>query len=422
MNFGNYRLKNSCRYCRRPFSLFLFALILPFFWVAADSGITWAKNRPSPVLEPVEAAQRPVFGDDLDFAGLEKAIQGNLAYYRKLPPAREFFFGRDTYTVDHMIRSMQRFLTFINSRPSQKELTLFIDQNYRVYAYIKDKAVHDVLFTGYYEPLLYGSLKQTEMFRYPVYSRPDDLVTFDKDDVSTKKAGISGIGRYDGAAAVPYYTRQEISEMAPSSMNAVPIAWVDDPVALFFLQIQGSGKISLDTGRIINVHYHLSNGHPYKSIGKYLIDKKKLSKETVSMQSIRKYLNDHPDEMEDIFNYNPRYIFFETMENGPKGCFNIELTPGRSLALDRQIAPAGALVFVQSQKPAVDGAGSISQWVPFSRFFLNQDTGSAIKGPGRADIFWGNGSYAELAAGHMKHPGQLYLLVLKPGIDGEKTE
>lgn len=422
MNFTDHCVENRCGFCRSPYIAFVALLMLTVFWFAANLGITWAQNPPFPVLKQVEMAQHPVFDDDLDFAGLEKAIQGNLAYYRKLPPAREFPFGRDTYAADHMIRSLQRFLTFIDSRPSQQELKGFIDRNYRVYAYIKDAAVNDVLFTGYYEPMLCGSLKPTEIFRYPVYSRPDDLVIFDKGDVSTKGAGNSGIGRYDGEAVVPYYTRQQISEMAPSSMNATPIAWVNDPVALFFLQIQGSGKISLDTGGIINVHYHLSNGHPYKSIGKYLIDKKKLSRKTVSMQMIRKYLNDHPDEMEDIFNYNPRYIFFETMENGPKGCFNIELTPGRSLALDRQIAPAGALVFVQSQKPAVDASGNIRGWVAFSRFFLNQDTGSAIKGPGRADVFWGNGPYAELAAGHMKHPGQLYFLVLKPGIDGEKIE
>lgn len=132
------------------------------------------------------------------------------------------------------------------------------------------------------------------------------------------------------------------------------------------------------------------------------------------MQSIREYLNAHPEERNEIFNYNPRYIFFETVEKGPVGCFNIELTPGRSIALDRRTAPAGALVFVQTQKPELDASGKISQWARFSRFFLNQDTGSAIQGSERADIFWGNGHYAELAAGYMKHPGNLYFLVLKP--------
>jgi len=209
--------------------------------------------------------------------------------------------------------------------------------------------------------------------------------------------------------------------MGISGINASVITWVNDPVALFFLQIQGSGKIRLEDGchekvRTINVHYNISNGHPYKSIGKYLIDNKKLSKETVSMQSIREYLNTHPDEVDDIFNYNPRYIFFEIVEKGPVGCFNLELIPGRSVALDRQIAPAGALVFTQTEKPEVNTAGKIQTWVRFSRFLLNQDTGSAIKGPGRADIFWGNGPYAELAAGYMKHPGQVYYLVLKPGL------
>jgi membrane-bound lytic murein transglycosylase A len=204
--------------------------------------------------------------------------------------------------------------------------------------------------------------------------------------------------------------------MAAEAFPAPVIAWVNDPVALFFLQIQGSGKIRFQDGETINVHYLISNGHPYQSIGKTLIDMGKLVKEKVSMQSIRKYLEDHPNEQEAIFNTNPRYVFFETTEKEPVGCYGIELTPGRALALDRSAFPAGALAFVQAEKPVVGDAGDIIAWTAFSRFFLNQDTGSAIKGPGRADIFWGNGSYAELAAGYLKHPGRLFFLVLKPWI------
>jgi membrane-bound lytic murein transglycosylase A len=363
------------------------------------------------VLKVVPVFERPSFGDDLDFANLKESISGSIAYYQKLPPARQFSFGKDTFTADYLTRSLERFLSFIEKKPSQKELNAFIDQYYQVYAYMQNSRVQSVLFTGYYEPLLYGSAKQTETFMYPVYSRPDDLVTFDRSGGGKKKAEI---GRKEGDNVVPYYTRQQIEEKGSSGINASPIAWVNDLVALFFLQIQGSGKISLENGNMINVHYQISNGHPYKSIGKYLIDKKKLSKETVSMQSIREYLNTHPDEVDDIFNYNPRYIFFEIVEKGPLGCLNIELTPGRSVALDRQVAPAGALVFIQTEKPGVDSSGKIQTWKKFSRFLLNQDTGSAIKGPGRADIFWGNGPYAELAAGYMKHPGYLYYLVLKP--------
>jgi len=394
--------------------LFLLPLVFAALLIPAAPAILFAESGTSPALKLVDVSGHPLFEDDLDFTNLAKAVRGSIAYYRKLPAAKQFVWGGETYTAAHMLRSMQRFLAFIERQPSQKALSTFIDHYYYVYAYPGNGAENPVLFTGYYEPLLNGSLDRTGEFRYPVYARPDDLVTFDGSDLSGKSAGTE-VGRYDGKTIVPYYNRRQIMEMGFPGISARPIAWVSDPVALFFLHIQGSGKIRFEDNRIINVHYQVSNGHPYKSIGKYLIDKKKLSKESVSMQSIREYLNTHPNEVNEIFNYNPRYIFFETVEKGPVGCFNIELTPGRSVALDRQTAPAGALVFVQTQKPELDASGKISQWVRFSRFFLNQDTGNAIKGPGRADIFWGNGDYAELAAGYMKHPGQLYFLVLKPG-------
>ena len=183
---------------------------------------------------------------------------------------------------------------------------------------------------------------------------------------------------------------------------------------VFFLQIQGSGKVYLDDGDVINVHYHTTNGQPYRSIGKLLIDEEKITVEEMSMQKIREYLNNHPEEMDGVFNYNPSYVFFKIEPEGPLGNINVKLTPGRSIALDRFIFPKGALVFIQTEKPVVDSAGQIHRWQPFSRFALNQDTGGAIRGPGRADLFWGNGPYAEIAAGHMKHTGKLFFLVLKP--------
>ncbi|MBC2717392.1 MAG: murein transglycosylase [Desulfobacteraceae bacterium] len=408
------RFSGASAFCKRISILSLLAVIFSIFFIAAVPAKSSAESQSQPVFKVVPVSERPFFEDDLDFGQLEEAISGSIAYYQKLPAAKQFFFGKDTFSAGHLIRSLKRFQAFIKRKPSQKELSAFIDQHYHVYAHMKNGAAKPVLFTGYYEPLLHGSLNQTEAFRYPVYQRPGDLVTLDLSDFSDGCSEKMVIGRNDGNTIVPYYSRQQIEAMAIPGISALPIAWVNDPVDLFFLQIQGSGKIRLENGTMINVHYQISNGHPYKSIGKYLIDKKKLSKEKVSMQSIREYLNAHPDEVDEIFNYNPRYIFFETVEKGPIGCFNIELTPGRSVALDRQTAPAGALVFIQAEKPKVNTSDKIQAWVRFSRFLLNQDTGSAIKGSGRADIFWGSGTYAELAAGYMKHPGQLYFLVLKP--------
>jgi membrane-bound lytic murein transglycosylase A len=233
---------------------------------------------------------------------------------------------------------------------------------------------------------------------------------------SPKYKGEKITGRVAGKTVVPYYNRNEIANSKVLEGRARKLAWIKDPVDLFFLQIQGSGKIYLDNGNTINVHYNDTNGHPYRSIGKLLLDEGKISREEMSMQKIREYLHSHPEEAENILNYNPSYVFFKIEKDGPLGCLNVKLTPGRSIALDRRIFPLPALTFVETQKPLINAAGQIHAWTNFGRFVLSQDTGGAIRGPGRADLYWGSGSYAEIAAGHMQHPGRLYFLILKPEV------
>ncbi len=358
----------------------------------------------------------PIFADDLDFADLEAAVAGSLAWYRRMPPDAVIAFGSDTYTAGHMADSLEQFLRLIETGPTPDRLHEAILRNFHVYGFYEDDRPREVLFTGYYEPLLRGSMKPDTTFRYPLYGRPEDLVTINLSEFSSDLPKETLVGRYTGQAVVPYFSRQEIDGAGALAGRADPIAWVDDPVDLFFLHVQGSGRIGLDNVETRHVHFHISNGLPYRSIGKYLIDKGKIHREDVSMQSIRAYLRAHPDEMRQILDYNPRYVFFQTRDHGPKGCFAIELTPGRSIALDRKLFPPAALVFIRTQKPVTAEDGTIREWVDFSRFDVNQDTGSAIIGPGRADIFWGHGPYAETAAGHMKHPGQLFFLTAKPPI------
>ncbi|MGD9411544.1 MAG: MltA domain-containing protein, partial [Desulfobacterales bacterium] len=271
----------------------------------------------------------------------------------------------------------------------------------------------EVLFTGYYEPHLSGRLYQDDVYRYPIYALPDDLIKIDLSAFGEKYGRESIVGRYTGQTVVPYYDRKEIDEEDALVGKAEPLAWVKDPVDVFFLQIQGSGKIFLDTGAVINVHYHGTNGRPYRSIGRLLIEEQKIPKEEMSMQKIRSYLQAHPEEMAPVLNHNPSYVFFKLESEGPLGYINVLLTPGRSIALDKRIFPPAALAYIHTKKPVVNGAGQIDSWTDCNRFVLNQDTGGAIRGPGRADLFWGNGPYAEIAAGHMAHRGRLYFLILK---------
>ena len=372
------------------------------------------KTSKETAMEAVSSWSYPDFSDDMLFSGLEHSILKSLSYLHKIPADREFVFGQDRYSTDHMIVSLQEFLDFIQTQPSRQDLNEFIQSNYRVYRSVGRDGWGEVLYTGYYEPHLRGSLIRAEEYQFPIYSRPDDLIAIDLSLFDEKYAGKRIIGRYSEQTVVPYHERSEIDTDGALEGKAEVLAWVSDPVDIFFLQIQGSGKVFLDNGEFINVHYHTTNGQPYRSIGKLLIDEEKISVEEMSMQKIRQYLHTHPEEMDAVLNHNPSYVFFKIESDGPLGNINVKLTPGRSIALDRYIFPPAALTFIQTQKPVVDAAGQIHSWQPFSRFALNQDTGGAIRGPGRADLFWGNGPYAEIAAGHLKHTGELYFLVLEP--------
>ena len=356
----------------------------------------------------------PDFSDDLELDGLEHSILKSLVYLQRVPVDRTYQFGKDRFEAAHLIKSLQVFLDFIRTNPSNRELKKFIRSNYIVYQSVGRDQKGEVLFTGYYEPHLSGRLYRDEEYRYPIYALPNDLIEIDLSAFNEKYDGESIVGRYTGKTVVPYYDRQQIDEEDALVGKAEPLAWVKDPVDVFFLQIQGSGKIFLDTGEVINVHYHGTNGRPYRSIGRLLIEEQKIPKEEMSMQKIRSYLRAHPEEMAPVLNHNPSYVFFKLEPEGPLGYINVLLTPGRSIALDKRIFPAAALAYIRTKKPVVNAAGNIDSWIDCNRFVLNQDTGGAIRGPGRADLFWGNGPYAEIAAGHLAHTGKLYFMILKP--------
>jgi membrane-bound lytic murein transglycosylase A len=369
---------------------------------------------PRPALVRLAPGSYPAFSDDLHYDGILHAIDRSLEYLRRLPPDRRFRFGEDEYDREHLVRSLEAFAAFVRGQPDTKALNDYLRSHFRAYAAGGRPPDGEVLFTGYYEPLLKGREAPDSRFRWPVYARPDDLVTANLGDFSQRYEGERIVGRVSGGRFEPYFERSAIDGRGALSGRADVLAWVDDPVDLFFLHIQGSGKIFLPSGRTLNVHYHVTNGRPYRSIGKLLIDEGKIPREEMSMQAIREYLARHPEERERIFFENPSYVFFEQEDRGPLGSIEVLLTPGRSLATDRRLFPPAALAFIQTSKPLADGNGAIRSWDPMARFVLNQDTGGAIKGPGRADLFWGNGPYARLAAGHMQHPGKLVFLVLDP--------
>ena len=378
------------------------------------------RKRPPEIKETalirIDSSEYPDFFDDMDYDGLENCILGSIAYLNRVPPTKTFRFGQEVFNTTHMIRSLEYFLCFIQTKPLKNKLIQYIKENYLIYTTVGSDTPEQVLFTGYFEPVLQGSLNKDTEYQFPIYARPDDLTTIDLSLFSQQFKGETIVGRYVNQSVVPYYDRKEIEYERLLEGKVQEIAWLKDRLDLFFLQIQGSGKIYLDNGEIINVHYHGANGRPYRSIGKLLVDEGKISLEEISMQKILDYLRNHPEEIETVLNYNPSYVFFKVEEDGPLGSLEVKLTPGRSIALDSRLFPPAGLAFIETKKPLINGDGTINKWMAFSRFVLNQDTGGAIRGPSRADLFWGNGPYAEIAAGHMQEPGKLYFLILKPDI------
>jgi membrane-bound lytic murein transglycosylase A len=276
-----------------------------------------------------------------------------------------------------------------------------------------------MILTGYYEPVLEGSLQPGVEFGWPIYPVPSDLLLIELDRFDGHKFhGERLVGRLEKNFVVPYYSRSEIDGKKVLEKHAAhpttPLVWLRDPVDCFFLHIQGSGVIRLNPdGPKIRVGYAGSNGRPYHSIGKDLIESGAISPDRMSMQAIGEYLRSHPDSENDIMWKNESYVFFKWVSQGPLGSLEIVLTTGRSIAADPNFHPPCAPAFLVSEKPVYDSSGKILRWERFGRWVLNQDTGGAIKGPGRVDLFCGTGEAAERIAGPMKQRAELYYFIKK---------
>ncbi|HKI51433.1 MAG TPA: MltA domain-containing protein [Geothermobacteraceae bacterium] len=266
------------------------------------------------------------------------------------------------------------------------------------------------LLTGYYVPDLNASRTRTDVYRYPVYGVPDDLLIVDLSKVYPELGDYRLRGRLDGRRVIPYYDRAEI-DAGLADVADKELFWVADPVELFFLHIQGSGRMRLPNGENIMVNYAEQNGHPYRSIGKLLLERGVMTRAQMSMQNIRAWARDNPDQVDQLLAENPSYVFFRELPvemQSPPGAMGIPLTPRRSLAVDRRFVPLGAPVFLATTWPGDD--------LPLRQLMIAQDTGGAIKGRVRADFFWGMGTEAESYAGRMKQPVRLWVL-LPRGVD-----
>lgn len=271
---------------------------------------------------------------------------------------------------------------------------------------VTDRGNADGLVTGYYEPELNGAHAPSARYRIPLYRLPDDLVSVDLGRFRPSLKGERIAGRVIRGRLVPYPSRADIDHGALAG-RGLETVWVDDAVDAFFLHIQGSGRVVLDDGSVLRVGYAGSNGRIYTAIGRELVKDGAMTLEDVTMPAIRAWLAAHPDQAEALMARNESYVFFRVLDgDGPLGAEGVVLTPGRSIAVDPKFIPLGAPVFVDTVDP-------LDTSRPLRRLTIAQDTGGAIRGPARADVFWGAGADAAARAGTMKGRGVLYLLLPK---------
>jgi membrane-bound lytic murein transglycosylase A len=295
-----------------------------------------------------------------------------------------------------------KFDLFKNVCEKAKEYTNaseFFTTNFTPYELVNKDGSNLGTITGYFEPLLNGSLEKSEKYKYPIYKTPDDMIIVDLTDIYPELKKYRLRGKVEGNKLIPYDDRKKIN----GREDLEAICYVDDRLELFFLQIQGSGKVRLENGELLNIGYANQNGHKFTGIGKILLKEDVLEGYGATMQGIKAYLKDNPERMDEILNKNKSYIFFSQRKVGASGALGTPLTGYRNLAVDRRYIPLGMPVFINTKNSVTNE--------PIANLTVAADVGGAIKGQIRADFFYGFGKDAELFAGGMHEKGTLTILV-----------
>lgn len=383
------------------YSLKILLLILMAFFLG---GCMRVVSQPSlktlDSLIPVDATQ-VAFSDDLEPASLETAIDRSILFYEGRGRNNVYQIEDRQIDAQQFKETLLAFRALLGDAKDPETLGKRMAEAFDVYQVTGTDDEGRVLFTGYYEPLLEGALQKTEKYKYPLYRVPPDLV----------RKGTR-IGRMQNDKFVPYYSRREIDVDGVLRGKNLELLWVSDPVDLFSLHIQGSGKIKLENGDLLTVGFANTNGRSFRSITKFLLDKGTIQPHEVTYR--HDFLRGKRDEeIYEALSHNERYTFFRFLEKDPVGSLGEAVTPDRTIATDPEYFPEGALAFIRLRKPVFDTDGHVKERVEFSRFVLSQDKGAAIKGPGRVDLFCGFGEKAEKTAGTLKERGELYLLLKK---------
>lgn len=357
----------------------------------------------------------PDIRDFGDLTHLSKAVNASILYLSGLPDNKTLPIGAGQVNVSRLRSSIEAFsmlldITEYDPEKLKEEVRRMFDLFQVVDTENKESttAPFSTLVTGYFQPLIKASYSKSASFPYPVYSRPEDLVQVKLVQIDPELPDKTIWGRVKDGRMLPYYSRYEI-DFQNVLQKSEPVAWLKSPVDGLMLQIQGSGILEFpDKGQRF-IHYAGSNGRPYGSIGKWLIERGYIKPEDADWPSIRKWYETNPEKLMEASRVNPRYIFFRWEKEGPVGSMGAVLQPMRSVALDQTIFPAGALCFLNFDLPAKGNPPGHR----FAGFVLNQDKGSAIKGAKRVDLYCGAGEKAGKLAGSLKNRGAIYILLLK---------
>jgi membrane-bound lytic murein transglycosylase A len=374
------------------------------------------KKSSKPFSDPATRADLKEFTDDLSRASLEKAITNQLQAMFEQEPSTPIRLGSFTLTRGRLVETLEAFLEILQQGLRPEEFNKKVSEEFVLYRVGKGKN-KKVLFTGYYRPVIKASLKRTPLYRYPIYQMPEQGLRQVK-----YKSGIQLVGTNTGIKKIreshaekkawQRFTREEIDHKGVLKGQGLEVAWLKDDLERFFLHIQGSGMLEFSDGTRQSVGYQGSNQHTYTGIGKLMIQDGAIEISQGSMQGIKKYFVDHPQDIAKYLYQNKRYIFFTLNDDeGPRGSGGGELVGGRSIATDKSIYPAGGLAFIKIRQPILNENNEIIRWQPISRFVVDQDTGSAIRGSGRGDLYFGTGQIAGAKAGHYHERGEVYYLI-----------
>lgn len=396
------------------------ALVAGMVWIVAAvclvGGCGLFKPRPKPPERFVKVAPGDIPGllDDLQGEGLEKALEQSLVYVDRVRDFRAVDINDRSVSRDLVRETLILFLDRLRSGRLD-EATLSKDFDWYV-ARDDSGGAGAMLVTGYYEPILSARRQPDDRYRYPIYEPPSDLIRVALERFPAVKLDPAGVrtlvGRVEGRLLVPYHSREEIDGGGALLGKASAMAWLDNPFDVFILHVQGSGLLQFEDGTLQRVGYAASNGHPYVSVGKILIDEGVIPKEEMSLQSLRRYFAAHPERVPELLGRNPSYIFFRWVDVGPVGSLNVPLTAGRSVALDAEVYPKALVGFLEGTLPdPKDGRPTAAKRL--GRWVVHQDSGGAIRGPLRLDLFCGTGLEAEQVAGRLKNSGRFYVLLKK---------